>query len=245
MIDAMGIILAGNQAISPITDNRAISALPVAGSYRLIDFVLSNMANAGMTNVGVVTSSNYSSLMDHIKSGKPWDLDRKEAGLNILPPNMKKAQYGMLHGNLDMLDGDYEYIRRSKQTYVILSLGTSLYSIDFEEILEHHIETQADITAIYKERPELEKAVWQQAEIAVKYEGYIKRQCEQVERFEKNEKRLIPEDIDYSEVYGLRIEARQKLEKMRPENIGRASRISGVSPADIGVLLIYISSKVK
>ncbi len=96
-----------------------------------------------------------------------------------------------------------------------------------------------------KERPELEKAVWQQAEIAVKYEGYIKRQCEQVERFEKNEKRLIPEDINYAEVYGLRIEARQKLEKMRPENIGRASRISGVSPADIGVLLIYLSSKGK
>ncbi len=96
-----------------------------------------------------------------------------------------------------------------------------------------------------KERPELEKPVWQQAEIAVKYEGYIKRQCEQVERFEKNEKRLIPEDINYSEVYGLRIEARQKLEKMRPENIGRASRISGVSPADIGVLLIYLSSKGK
>ena len=96
-----------------------------------------------------------------------------------------------------------------------------------------------------KERPELEKSVWQQAEIAVKYEGYIKRQCEQVERFEKNEKRMIPEDIDYSEVYGLRIEARQKLEKMRPENIGRASRISGVSPADIGVLLIYLASKGK
>lgn len=96
-----------------------------------------------------------------------------------------------------------------------------------------------------KERPELEKPVWQQAEIAVKYEGYIKRQCEQVERFEKNEKRMIPEDINYSEVYGLRIEARQKLEKMRPENIGRASRISGVSPADIGVLLIYLSSKGK
>ncbi len=96
-----------------------------------------------------------------------------------------------------------------------------------------------------KERKELEKSVWQQAEIAVKYEGYIKRQCEQVERFEKNEKRLIPEDINYEEVYGLRIEARQKLEKMRPESIGRASRISGVSPADIGVLLIYLSSKGK
>ena len=94
-----------------------------------------------------------------------------------------------------------------------------------------------------KERPVLKKEEWQQAEIAVKYEGYIKRQFEQVEKFAKNEKKLIPEDIDYSKVYGLRTEARQKLEKMRPENIGRASRISGVSPADIGVLLIYLASK--
>ena len=93
-----------------------------------------------------------------------------------------------------------------------------------------------------KERPLLEKTHWQQAEIAVKYEGYIKRQYEQVERFAKNEKKIIPENIDYSKVYGLRTEARQKLEKMRPENIGRASRISGVSPADIGVLLIYLAS---
>ena len=94
-----------------------------------------------------------------------------------------------------------------------------------------------------KERPVLEKTHWQQAEIAVKYEGYIKRQFEQVERFSKNEKKIIPQDIDYSKVYGLRTEARQKLEKMRPENIGRASRISGVSPADIGVLLIYLATK--
>jgi len=155
MIDAMGIILAGNQTIAPVTDIRSVSALPVAGSYRLIDFVLSNMANAGMTNVGVVTSSNYTSLMDHIKSGKPWDLDRKEGGLNLLPPNMQKAKYGMLRGDIDILDGVYEYISRSKQTYVILSLGTSIYNIDFEEVLEYHIDTQADVTVIYKDMPEL------------------------------------------------------------------------------------------
>lgn len=155
MIDAMGIIIAGDQKIAPVTDIRSVSALPIAGSYRLIDFILSNMANSGMTNVGVVTSSNYTSLMDHIKSGKPWDLDRKKAGLNILPPNMQKAKYGMLRGDIDILDGAYEYISRSKQTYVILSLGTSLYNIDFEEVLEKHIESQADVTAVYKNMPEL------------------------------------------------------------------------------------------
>jgi len=99
-----------------------------------------------------------------------------------------------------------------------------------------------DLAPFDKERPQLEKTHWQQAEITVKYEGYIKRQFDQVERFAKNEKKMIPQDIDYSKVYGLRTEARQKLEKMRPENIGRASRISGVSPADIGVLLIYLAT---
>lgn len=96
-----------------------------------------------------------------------------------------------------------------------------------------------------KNRPLMKKEVWQQAETEVRYEGYIKRQCEQVEKFKKNEKKRIPNDTDYEKIYGLRIEARQKLEKMRPENIGRASRISGVSPADIGVLLMYLASEGK
>ena len=98
------------------------------------------------------------------------------------------------------------------------------------------------MAAFDKNRPELTKAESEQAEIAVEYEGYIKRQCEQVEKFKKNERTVIPENINYDDVYGLRIEARQKLNDMRPENVGRASRISGVSPADIGVLLIYLSS---
>ncbi len=101
------------------------------------------------------------------------------------------------------------------------------------------------LTPFDKNRPVLKKDEWQQAEIEVKYEGYIKRQFEQVEKFKKNEKKRIPNDTDYEKVYGLRTEARQKLEKMRPENIGRASRISGVSPADIGVLLMYLASEGK
>ncbi len=155
MIDARGIILSGDEKITPVTDIRSISALPIAGSYRLIDFVLSNMTNSGIRNVGVVTTSNYKSLMDHVKSGKPWDLDRKSGGLAILPPNMQKAKYGMLRGDIDMLEGVYEYIAQAKETYVILSLGTSIYNINFEEVLDTHIENQADITVIYKKMPEL------------------------------------------------------------------------------------------
>ncbi|MDO4563462.1 MAG: tRNA uridine-5-carboxymethylaminomethyl(34) synthesis enzyme MnmG [Clostridia bacterium] len=92
-------------------------------------------------------------------------------------------------------------------------------------------------------RPVLPKAVTREAEVRVQYEGYINRQKAAVERFRKNEELSLGEDFDYDAVYGLRIEAREKLMKFRPENIGQASRISGVSPADIGVLLIYLEAR--
>lgn len=149
--DTMGIILTGDEKIAPLTDIRANSALPIAGRYRIIDFVLSNMANAGIVNVGIATESNYSSLMDHTKSGKPWDLDRKNQGLNILPPNLEKQQYGTIKGNIDLLEGIRDYIDRSHQTYVILSLGNMIYNIDFNEVVDAHIKNQADVTAIYKD----------------------------------------------------------------------------------------------
>lgn len=148
--DTMGIILTGGEQIAPLTDIRANSALPIAGRYRIIDFVLSNMANAGIINVGIATESNYSSLMDHTKSGKPWDLDRKNDGLHLLPPNVEKQHYGMIKGNIDLLEGISDYIHRSKQRYVILSLGNMVYNIDFEKVVDAHIKNEADITAVYK-----------------------------------------------------------------------------------------------
>ncbi len=92
-------------------------------------------------------------------------------------------------------------------------------------------------------RPELSPEVISRAEIEIKYAGYIKRQLQQAEQFEKMEGKLIPDDIDYSKIEGLRLEARQKLAQLKPENIGRASRISGVSPADISVLMIYLNGR--
>lgn len=147
--DTMGIILTGNEAITPLTDIRANSALPIAGRYRIIDFVLSNMANAGMVNVGIATESNYSSLMDHTRSGKPWDLDRKNDGLQLLPPNLEK-RFGVIKGNIDLLAGIREYIHRSTHPYVILSLGNMIYNIDFDAVVKSHIEKQADVTVVYK-----------------------------------------------------------------------------------------------
>lgn len=95
------------------------------------------------------------------------------------------------------------------------------------------------------ERPELPYAVIEEAEIKIKYKGYIDRQLTQVKQFEKMERRLLPEDTDYESIYGLRIEARQKLSKVRPKSLGQASRISGVSPADMSVLIIWLESRNK
>ena len=93
------------------------------------------------------------------------------------------------------------------------------------------------------DRPELTRPVWYAAEISLKYEGYIKRQLKQVEEFARMEKKLLPDDIDYDAVTGLRLEAREKLKKIRPHSFGQASRISGVSPADISVLMIWMEGR--
>jgi tRNA uridine 5-carboxymethylaminomethyl modification enzyme len=98
-----------------------------------------------------------------------------------------------------------------------------------------------DLAPFDKERPILAKDVCEKVETEIKYEGYINRQQAQVNEMLRLENKHIPEDIDYNDVYGLRLEAIEKLNKIRPTNIGQASRISGVSPADVSVLIIYLS----
>ena len=98
------------------------------------------------------------------------------------------------------------------------------------------------LAPIDPERPELSDEVREEVNIYIKYEGYLTRQAKQVEQFKKLESKVIPQNINYEDVSSLRIEARQKLTKLRPANIGQASRISGVSPADISVLLVYLET---
>ena len=111
------------------------------------------------------------------------------------------------------------------------------------ELLKRTELTYKDLKEIDDNRPEVDIAVQEEVEIQVKYEGYIKMEEEQVEKYEKMEHKKLSEDIDYEKIKGLRIEARQKLNKVKPTSIGQASRISGVSPADINVLLIYLQSR--
>ena len=124
----------------------------------------------------------------------------------------------------------------------LVSCGTSEIStgVKLSELLKRTELTYDLLKEIDKDRPQLDKQVAEEVEIMVKYEGYINMQKKQVEGFKKLEKKLLSEDIDYSKIKGLRLEARQKLNKIKPYSIGQASRISGVSPADISVLLIYL-----
>ena len=103
--------------------------------------------------------------------------------------------------------------------------------------------TYADLAPVDTERPDLRRAVIEQVEIQVKYEGYIKRGLKEIEEQKRLEDRLLPEDIDYLSLHLLRTEARQKLDAIRPRTLGQAGRISGVSPADIGGLIVYLSSR--
>ena len=125
------------------------------------------------------------------------------------------------------------------------ALGTAAPAtgVSLASLLRRPQVSYSDLAPFDPSRPALPRDVTEQAEISIKYEGYIKRQLRQVEEFAKMEERPIPPDTDYSHIDGLRLEARQKLAKIKPENFGRASRISGVSPADVAALMVWLESK--
>ncbi len=149
--DAFGLVYAGEQNMNlrELVYHRTVGALPVGGRYRAIDFVLSNMVNSGIRNVGVIAQRSYHSLMDHLGSGKEWDLSRKEDGLFILPPFSSSENRGEYQGIVDAIKGVMSYVRRSKQQYCIFSGSYSIYNSTYDDALSYHIETGADITMLY------------------------------------------------------------------------------------------------
>lgn len=155
--DAFGLIYASEQNINlrELVFQRTVGAVPVGGRYRVIDFILSNMVNSGIRNVGVIAQHSYHSLMDHLGSGKEWDLSRKNEGLFILPPYFGGESAGQYRGLVDALKGVMPYINRSAQRYVILSGAHTVYNRVFDDVLRYHIDVGADITMLYNEEDEL------------------------------------------------------------------------------------------
>ncbi len=153
-MNAIGIIFANlhERNIPELTRIRTVGSVPFGCRYRLIDFTLSNMVNSGITDIRVVTQYNYQSLMDHIGSGKDWDLARRSGGIKILPPNMRYNQnyMGGAHSRLESLMGIAASLNHIKEDYVIMADCDGICNIDLEDLLRDHIANNADITMMTK-----------------------------------------------------------------------------------------------
>lgn len=159
MKNAVGVIYTGDNdaRLRELTMSRAIAALPVVGRYRVIDFLVSSLVNSGVKNVGVITQRNYHSLMDHLGSGKEWDLHGKHEGLKLLPPFLTRENVGVYTGMLDALRSNSSFLSRSKQEYVVLSGSHIVYNCDFDALAARHSELNADITMMCTAGPAMQR----------------------------------------------------------------------------------------
>ncbi|MCL2812138.1 MAG: glucose-1-phosphate adenylyltransferase subunit GlgD [Clostridia bacterium] len=159
MKDIMGLIYTGeNDArLRELTQVRAVAALPVAGRYRVIDFPVSSMVNTGIRNVGVITQKNYHSLMDHLGSGKEWDLHGKNNRLAILPPFLTRENIGVYNGLVDALQSNANYLHRCRQEYIILTTSHFIINTDFRDMMRFHAEKDADVTLLYTNDPAMRR----------------------------------------------------------------------------------------
>lgn len=146
-----GIIFAysAEPELGELVRERTAASLPFCGRYRLIDFALSSMANAGIRDVGVIMQRDYQSLLDHIGSGKSWDMSRKSGGLRMLPPfGLPVYHRGNYTGTIEALNAVSTYIKDIKQEYVVLMLGNLCANVDLQAAMKKHIDSGAEITAI-------------------------------------------------------------------------------------------------
>ncbi|MDR0425561.1 MAG: glucose-1-phosphate adenylyltransferase subunit GlgD [Clostridiales bacterium] len=150
---AVGVVFSNihDKEIKELTAYRTVASIPFGGRYRLIDFVLSNLVNSGVTNVGIITKYNYQSLMDHVGSGKNWDLSRMYGGLTILPP-FGRGGSNVYSSRFEAIMGAAGFLKGGIEKYVIMSDCDNVCSIDYNPVLERHIAVGADITLVYREK---------------------------------------------------------------------------------------------
>ena len=132
------------ESIRELTDRRTMASVPIGGRYRMIDFTLSSMVNSGINRVGVITKRNYQSLMDHLGTGKAWDLSRKRDGLFILPPF--GAGGGDFSNRIEILHANMGFLTNCKEEYVLLSDCDAIFNMDFKRVIAEHIKNEADVT---------------------------------------------------------------------------------------------------
>lgn len=151
--DALGIIFpnAHDNLIPEMVTHRTMASIPFGGRYRMIDFVLSSFANAGISNISIIVKQNYHSLMDHLGSGREWDLTRKRGGLNLVPP-YAEANVKMYRGRVEALASIVGFLESQKEEYVVMSDANIAYNFDVNKLIEAHVTTGADVTVMYERR---------------------------------------------------------------------------------------------
>ena len=149
-MSAVGVIFSNihDDNVPELSHQRTMGSLPYGGRYRLIAFALSNLVNSGVTTVGIITKNNYQSLMDHLGSGKDWDLARKTGGLVLLPPFGAIDNGGLYRSRLEALKGITGFLARRNEDYVILCDCDGVYHMDFTKVIDYHEAKQADITLV-------------------------------------------------------------------------------------------------
>ena len=149
-VNALGVIFANtyDNLVPELVAERSMASIPFGGRYRLIDFTLSSMANAGIDNVSVIVRKNYHSLMDHLGAGREWDLTRKRGGLNIVPPFAERS-VKLYSGRVDALDSILNWLEAQKERYVILSDSYIAMNFDFNKLIDAHVKSGADVTMVY------------------------------------------------------------------------------------------------
>ncbi len=151
MNDMMSILFAsGNESkLNELTLHRTTASLPFGGRYRLIDFTLSNLVNSGITQIGIITSSKYQSLMDHIRQGRDWDLNRKNAGISVFPPfAYNNSAADVYKGKIEAIYSIMSFFTKAKEDYVVIANCNIAANIDYEKVLEKHINTGAKLTVL-------------------------------------------------------------------------------------------------
>ena len=150
MNNVMSVIFASDQEskLNELTIHRTAASLPFCGRYRLIDFALSNLVGSGITNIGIVTRSNYSSLMDHIRMGRDWDLNRKNAGISVFPPFVLNASREMYKGKIEALYSIHGFLEHGDEEYVLLTNSNVAMNLNFEEVFAAHLAKGADVTVL-------------------------------------------------------------------------------------------------
>jgi glucose-1-phosphate adenylyltransferase len=151
---AMGILFPNSyDALVPeLVTERLMASIPFASRYRLVDFMLSSMVNGGIDNVSIIVKKNYHSLMDHLGSGREWDLTRKKGGLNIVPPYAQKT-ISLYNMRVEALASIMDYLKHQKEQYVVMADTNIAVNFNFKEMLQQHIDSGVDVTIAYTKEP--------------------------------------------------------------------------------------------